>query len=223
VDVIMSILTNYNPKCLVETRVECPVKELDLPAIRMTAEEFVNKINLAVKIAEIDVSRAVTHNKGIFNGIDAVVLATGNDFRAIEAGGHAWAARNGKYSSLSGIDITSGLFRFSITMPLALGTVGGLINIHPLTRLSMTILQNPDAETLMQIVLATGLATHFSALRSLVTTGIQKGHMKLHLTNILNSLNANESARSSAVEHFSDKTVSYSDVRNFLESLRGKD
>jgi hydroxymethylglutaryl-CoA reductase len=221
-EIIMAILSNYNPKCLVETWLECPVEDLQLEKAGSSGKEFAGKLKLAVNIAEIDVSRAVTHNKGIFNGIDAVILATGNDFRAVEAGGHAWAARNGSYSSLSTVDISTGMFRFSLILPLALGTFGGLTTIHPLARLSLAILGNPGAEELMQIVSSAGLANHFSALRSLVTTGIQKGHMKMHLRNILNSLNASESERKIATEHFRDKTVFYSDVRNYLEEFRKK-
>jgi hydroxymethylglutaryl-CoA reductase len=219
-DIIMSILSNYNPQCIVESWVECNVREMELPSLGLSAEDFVRKIKMAVNIAEIDIPRAVTHNKGILNGIDAVVIATGNDFRAIEAGAHAWASRNGRYSSLSKFDISSGILRFSISVPLALGTVGGLTNIHPLARLSMAIMGNPGAELLMQLISAAGLANHFSALRSLVTIGIQKGHMKMHLSNILVSLNANESERNMAVEHFTDKTVFYSEVRDFIENLR---
>jgi hydroxymethylglutaryl-CoA reductase len=220
INVIMAILSNYNPDCLVETWVECNVKDLAIPALDLNAEEFMAKLSMAVNIAQVDIPRAVTHNKGILNGIDAVAIATGNDFRAIEAGAHAWASRNGSYSSLSKIDISQGQFRFSISLPLALGTVGGITSIHPLARLSMAILGTPDAELLMQITSSAGLANHFSALRSLVTTGIQKGHMKLHLSNILTRLNASEFERIRTLEHFASKTVFYSEVQEFLETLR---
>ncbi len=222
VEIIMAILSNYNPKCLVETWLECPLEELKLENTGLSGREFAAKLKLAVNIAEIDTSRAVTHNKGVFNGIDAVLVATGNDFRAVEAGAHAWAARNAKYSSLSSIQISSGIFRFSLTLPLSVGTIGGLTNIHPLASLSLAILGNPGAEELMQIVSCAGLACHFAALRSLVTSGIQKGHMKMHLGNILSSLNASESERNIATEHFRDKTVFYSEVRNYLEEFRKK-
>jgi hydroxymethylglutaryl-CoA reductase len=115
----------------------------------------------AVRIATVDPTRATTHNKGIFNGIDAVVLATGNDFRAIEACGHTYAARSGRYQSLSTCTLQDGIFRFSMTIPLALGTVGGLTGIHPMASCSMELLGNPSASELMQIVACTGLAQKF--------------------------------------------------------------
>ena len=124
------------------------------------------------------------------NGIDAVVLATGNDFRAIEAGVHAYAARDGQYRSLSQAEIYEKdgerWFRFWMDLPLALGTVGGLTRLHPLVKLALEVLGKPGAQELMGITAVAGLAQNFAALRSLITTGIQKGHMKMHLLNILN-------------------------------------
>ncbi|MDC6705922.1 hydroxymethylglutaryl-CoA reductase, partial [Leclercia adecarboxylata] len=134
----------------------------------------------------------VTHNKGIMNGVDAVVLATGNDFRAVEAGIHAYASRNGQYSSLSHAKIENGIFSFWLEIPLALGTVGGLTSLHPLVKLALEMLEKPSAQELMQIVAVAGLAQNFAALRSLTTTGIQDGHMKMHLNNILNQFDATE-------------------------------
>lgn len=126
------------------------------------------------------------------NGIDAVVLATGNDFRAVEAGIHAYAARDGQYRSLTQASIENGIFRFWIEIPLALGTVGGLTSLHPLVKIALEILDKPSAKELMQLVAVAGLAQNFAALRSLITSGIQKGHMKMHLFNILNQLGATE-------------------------------
>ncbi|MDA3833360.1 MAG: hypothetical protein PF495_08180, partial [Spirochaetales bacterium] len=172
----------------------------------------------AVDIAIHNTHRAVTHNKGIYNGLDAVVLATGNDFRAVEAAGHAYASRDGQYRSLSQCEISDdGRFSFSLTVPLALGTVGGLTRLHPMAAKAMEILQHPTAQELMSITAAAGLANNFSAVASLVTTGIQKGHMKLHLSNILNSLGATEQQKAAAQLHFSDQTVSQKAVREFLE------
>jgi hydroxymethylglutaryl-CoA reductase len=215
-EVIMCILSNFTPECLVEVSVECPVRELGEFPDGMSSEAFVRRFVTALSIAHVDPNRAVTHNKGIMNGIDAVVLATGNDFRAIEACAHAYAARDGKYRSLSKAVIENGIFKFSLEVPLAVGTVGGLTSIHPLAKTSLAILGQPTAEELMQIIAATGLAQNFAAVKSLVTTGIQKGHMKLHLLNILNQLNASEEQISRAKEYFSDKVVSYNAVRNFL-------
>jgi hydroxymethylglutaryl-CoA reductase len=213
VEVIMCILSNYTPECIVRAHVECPVSDLGEFADGMTKEEFAKRFERAVKIAKIDVNRAVTHNKGIFNGIDAVILATGNDFRAIEACGHAYAARDGQYRGLSSCSVKDGIFRFELSIPLALGTVGGLTNLHPLAKTTLDILDNPNASELMQIVACVGLAQNFGALRSLVTTGIQKGHMKMHLLNILNQLDATNEQIEHAKTFFVNKTVSFSAVR----------
>jgi hydroxymethylglutaryl-CoA reductase len=218
-EVIMSILSNYTPQCLVEASVECPVEELtNIP--EMTPQAFARRFYKAVRIATVDPSRAVTHNKGIFNGIDAVVLATGNDFRAVEACGHAFAARSGHYQSLSTCTINDGIFSFTLLIPIALGTVGGLTRLHPIARRSLELLGNPGAEELMQIVAATGLAQNFAAVRSLVTTGIQKGHMKMHLQNILWQMKATPQEQELLIEYFEDKIISYSSVRAQLEKIR---
>ena len=222
VNVIMAILSNYTPECLVRAWVECPIEDLgDFPN-NISAKEFAYKFNQAIHIARNDHFRATTHNKGIFNGIDAVVIATGNDFRAIEACGHAYAARDGKYRSLSQCIIEDGVLRFSIEIPLAIGTIGGLTKIHPLARRSLELLGNPSAEELMSIVAAAGLAQNFAAVRSLVTTGIQKGHMKMHLNNILSHFAATPKEREFAVDHFSDKLISFTAVREFLTEYRSQ-
>ena len=171
--VIMCILSNYTPDCTVKAWVECPVEDLgDFPG-GMSAEEFAEKFALAVRIAQIDPYRATTHNKGIYNGIDAVVLATGNDFRAIEACGHTYAARDGQYRSLSHCEVENGKFKFWLEVPLALGTVGGLTKLHPIAKRSLELLGNPSAENFMKITAAVGLAQNFAALRSLITTGFK--------------------------------------------------
>lgn len=215
-DIIMCILSNYTPECVVECAVECPVDELGEFAGGMDSMTFAQRFVTAVNIAKVDPNRAVTHNKGIMNGIDAVVLATGNDFRAIEACAHAYAARDGQYRSLSVASIENDVFKFSIQVPLAVGTVGGLTTVHPLAKTSLGILGQPTAPELMMIMAATGLAQNFGAVKSLVTTGIQKGHMKLHLLNILNQLNATQDQVEGAKAFFADKVISYTAVRNFL-------
>lgn len=220
VDIIMSILSNYTPECLVRSEVSCKIEDLGTFANGMMAEQLAEKFRTAVKIAHIDPYRATTHNKGIFNGIDSVILATGNDFRATEAAGHAYASRDGQYRSLSYCEIKDGIFRFWLDVPLAIGTVGGLTSLHPLAKKSLEVLGNPSAEQLMRIIASVGLAQNFAAVRSLVTTGIQQGHMKMHLMNILNHLGASESECSDAVVFFEDKTVSFSGVRDFLSSIR---
>ena len=221
VQIIMCILSNYTPDCIVEASVECSIEDLGHFAGDMGPREFAEKFSTAVRIAEIDPNRAVTHNKGIMNGIDSVVIATGNDFRAIEACAHAYAARDGQYRSLSTVSLSDDKFKFSIRVPLAVGTVGGLTSLHPLAKTSLAILENPSAEELMQVMAAVGLAQNFGAVKSLVTTGIQKGHMKLHLLNILNQLDATQSEIEKGKEFFVDKVVSYTGVRDFLNSIRG--
>jgi len=207
IEIVMSILSNYIPDCLVRAEVKCSIEELGENGI-----EFAQKFQQAVQIANVEPHRAVTHNKGIMNGIDAVVLATGNDFRAVEAGAHAYAAKDGQYKSLTNCAIEDGVFRFWIEIPLALGTVGGLTAIHPLAKLSLELLQKPSARELMQVVAVAGLAQNFAALRALVTTGIQEGHMKMHLQNILNQLGASESEKQQLTEYFKKRPVSHSAV-----------
>ncbi len=219
IEIVMSILSNYVPNCLVRAEVSCSVEDLQI-AGSTSSQEFAEKMVQAVAIAKVEPHRAVTHNKGIMNGIDAVILATGNDFRAVEAGIHAYAAREGSYTSLTDARIENGNFKFWMEIPLALGTVGGLTSLHPLVKLALEILQEPSAEELMQIVAVAGLAQNFAALRSLVTTGIQEGHMKMHLLNILNQLGANEAEKKTLVEHFKKNAATHSAVVEAFENLR---
>ncbi|MBI5914820.1 MAG: hydroxymethylglutaryl-CoA reductase, degradative [Bacteroidetes bacterium] len=222
VAVIMSILSNYTPECLVRAWVECPVEALGPFADGLEAATLAEKFRKAVRIAHLDPHRAATHNKGIFNGVDAVVLATANDFRAVEACGHTYAARDGQYRSLSHCTIENSIFRFWLDIPLALGTVGGLTKLHPIAKLSLELLGHPSAEELMMIIACTGLAQNFAAVRSLVTTGIQSGHMKMHLANILNHLGANAAEAEEAMQFFEGRTVSFTGVREYLEGMRAK-
>ena len=219
VQIVMSILSNYVPECLVRAEVSCKVEELN-DDDSVSAEEFVFNFIQAVKIAEVEPYRAVTHNKGIMNGIDAVVLATGNDFRAVEAGVHAYASRDGKYRSLTHAKAENGIFTFWIEIPLALGTVGGLTSLHPLVKLSLELLHQPTAKELMQIVAVAGLAQNFAALRSLTTTGIQKGHMKMHLMNILNQFKATQDEKAQLIEYFKTHLATHSAVVDELNRLR---
>ena len=205
--IVMCILSNFTPENMVRAEVRCKVEELAEEGI--AAEEFVEKFSLAVKIAEVEPYRATTHNKGIMNGIDAVVIATGNDFRAVEADAHTYASKDGSYTSLTHCEVKGGVFRFWLDLPIALGTVGGLTSLHPLVKFSLDLLGNPDAQKLMGIVAVAGLAQNFAALRSLTTVGIQKGHMKMHLYNILNQLGANTREREYFTVYFRDKTVTH--------------
>lgn len=213
----MSILSNYVPECLVVAEVKCKVT--DLAYGDLSGEEFARRLIRAVDIAKAEPKRAVTHNKGIMNGVDAVVIATGNDFRAVEAGVHAYACKDGNYTSLTHAEIKGDQFRFWIELPLALGTVGGLTSLHPMVKFSLGLLDNPNAKKLMKVTAVAGLAQNFAALRSLVTTGIQKGHMRMHLGNILNQLNASETQKHAADLYFKDKTISVKAVKEYIESL----
>jgi hydroxymethylglutaryl-CoA reductase len=219
IQIVMSILSNYVPECLVHAEVSCNVEDLYAENSELFAQKFVQ----AIQIANVDPHRAVTHNKGIMNGIDAVVIATGNDFRAIEAGAHAYAAKSGRYKSLTNASIENGIFKFWIEIPLALGTVGGLTKLHPLSKLSLKLLDNPSAKELMEIVAVAGLAQNFAALRALTTTGIQKGHMKMHLTNIIKQLGASEEEKQYLIDYFEHKTITHNAVVEAYNKLVGED
>jgi hydroxymethylglutaryl-CoA reductase len=219
-EIIMSVLSNYSPGCTVECKVNCSVNEMAHPEYDLGGTDFCRKFETAVNLAKYDVYRAATHNKGIYNGVDAVVIATGNDFRAVEADGHAWASRNGKYCGLTDVEVLQESFSCRIEIPLALGTVGGLTGLHPLAAVSLKILGNPHASELMSIVAAAGMASNFSAIRALITGGIQKGHMKLHLSNVLNQFHASNTEKLAAMEYFNKRAVSFSAVEDFLTKLR---
>ncbi|WBX73347.1 hydroxymethylglutaryl-CoA reductase, degradative [Tenacibaculum pacificus] len=216
IEIVMSILSNYVPECLVRAEVSCKIEDLG----GENPQKFAQKFEQAVKIAEIEPYRAVTHNKGIMNGIDSVVLATGNDFRAIEAGAHAYASKDGQYRSLTHCETKNGIFKFWIEIPLTLGTVGGLTGLHPMAKLSLDMMQKPSAKQLMEIIATAGLAQNFAALRALTTKGIQHGHMKMHLQNILNQLEATSEEKEIVTTYFDNKTVSHSAVVDKVNELR---
>lgn len=221
VQIVMSILSNFTPECLVRCEVSCKVDDIN-EGSGIGNEEFADKFCRALRIANAETYRAVTHNKGIMNGIDSVVLATGNDFRAVEACAHAFAAKDGKYQSLTYAKNENDTFTFGILIPLSLGTVGGITSLHPMVKLAHEILGHPDAKTLMEITAAAGLAQNFSAVRSLITSGIQKGHMKMHLLNILNQLGATDAEKEDIVNYFKDKTVSFSATVEIFTKLRAE-
>ena len=219
--IVMNILSNFTPDCIVRAEVSCKIDDLKDDS-GISNEEFAWKFKQAVTIAEIEPYRATTHNKGIMNGVDAVVIATGNDFRATEACAHAYASKSGKYKSLTHCTTDNGIFRFWIDLPISVGVVGGLTQLHPLVKFSLALLGKPSAQELMSILAVSGLAQNFAALRSLVTTGIQKGHMKMHLFNILNQFGATEEEKQYFVNYFKDKTVSHHEVISELNKLRNK-
>jgi len=218
-EIVMCILSNYTPECLVRCEVSAPIDKM-VSGTEILPQDFAKKFLRAIEIAETQIYRAVTHNKGIMNGIDSVIVATGNDYRAIEACAHAYACRNGQYSSLSHAELTDGELSFWLEMPMSLGTVGGITKLHPMVKFSHELLGNPSAEDLMKICASVGLAQNFSALRSLTTTGIQKGHMKMHLLNVLNQLGANKEEKRKMIEHFKHDVAHYNKIVQALNDLR---
>jgi len=218
IEVILCILSNYVPECLVQAEVSCAIEEL--ADTEENAKNFARRFKQAVDIANVEPYRAVTHNKGIMNGVDAVVLATGNDFRAVEAGVHAYAAKDGQYKSLTHVDIENDQFKFWIEVPIAVGTVGGLTSLHPLVKVALKILGNPSANQLMRIIAVAGLAQNFGAVNSLVTDGIQKGHMKMHLLNILNQFEATKEEKTQALDYFKIHSATHNAVVDFINRIR---
>ena len=218
-EIVMSILSNYVPQCLVKAEVRCKLNELKNEDVEEPIK-FARKFIDAVEISKNDISRAVTHNKGIMNGIDAVVIATGNDFRSVEACAHAYAAKEGKYSSLTHAKIEKDEFIYWIEIPLAIGTVGGITNLHPLVKWCLKLLKNPNGKDLMRIIAVAGLAQNFAAIRSLITSGIQLGHMKMHLINILNTLSANKTEKEILINYFKKNKVSFRSAETALKKLR---
>jgi hydroxymethylglutaryl-CoA reductase len=178
----LRILTNLCDKRLV--RVSCRVPASALSTEEMSGEEVIDGIVNASRFAELDPYRAATHNKGLMNGIDAVVLATGNDWRAVEAGAHAYAARSGRYSPLSIWRREGHALAGKVELPLALGTVGGTLRVHPGARLSLRMLNIAGAGELAAIAASVGLANNLAALRALATDGIQRGHMAQHARSV---------------------------------------
>ncbi|MFC3931587.1 hydroxymethylglutaryl-CoA reductase, degradative [Streptococcus dentapri] len=176
---LMAILSNYATNSLVTA--QCAVDLRYLSRNKKEAQILAQKIELASELAQVDPYRASTHNKGIFNGIDALVIATGNDWRAIEAGAHAYAAATGSYRGLSQwiFDREANQIIGSLTLPMPIATKGGSIGLNPSVQLAFDLLENPDAKTLAGLVVSLGLAQNFAALKALVGSGIQAGHMKL--------------------------------------------
>ena len=178
----LRILSNLcDKRCI---RVSCRVPAADLATDEMEGTDVIEGIVNASRFAELDPYRAATHNKGIMNGIDAVVIATGNDWRAVEAGAHAFAARSGHYAPLATWRRDGDFLVGHLEVPMALGTVGGTLRVHPAARLSLRILGTDNAQTLASIAASVGLASNLAAVRALATDGIQRGHMALHARSV---------------------------------------
>ena len=218
---LMGILSNYATDSLVTA--SCRIAFRYLSRQKDQGREFAEKIALASQFAQADPYRATTHNKGIFNGIDAILIATGNDWRAIEAGAHTFASRNGHYQGLSSwrLDLETEELVGEMTLPMPVATKGGSIGLNPRVALSHELLGNPSAKELAQIIVSIGLAQNFAALKALVSTGIQQGHMKLQAKSLALLAGASESEVAPLVERLiADKTFNLETAQRYLENLR---
>ena len=218
---LMGILSNYATDSLVTA--SCRIAFRYLSRQKDQGREIAEKIALASQFAQADPYRATTHNKGIFNGIDAILIATGNDWRAIEAGAHAFASRDGHYQGLSSwrLDLETEELVGEMTLPMPVATKGGSIGLNPRVALSHELLGNPSAKELAQLIVSIGLAQNFAALKALVSTGIQQGHMKLQAKSLALLAGASESEVAPLVERLiADKTFNLETAQCYLENLR---
>ena len=218
---LMGILSNYATDSLVTA--SCRIAFRYLSPQKDQGREIAEKIALASQFAQADPYRATTHNKGIFNGIDAILIATGNDWRAIEAGAHAFASRDGRYQGLSQwtLDMEREELVGEMTLPMPVATKGGSIGLNPRVALSHELLGNPSAKELAQIIVSIGLAQNFAALKALVSTGIQQGHMKLQAKSLALLAGASETEVAPLVERLiTDKTFNLETAQRYLENLR---
>jgi hydroxymethylglutaryl-CoA reductase len=212
--VILKILSNYATKRLVRCKGV-------FPKALIGGDKVLNRILFAYAFAYSDVYRAVTHNKGIMNGIDSVAIATGQDFRAIESGCHAYACKDGHYRSLTKwYQNSNGDLVGEIEIPLAVGIIGGITNIHPLVKTCLKILDITSSQELAMIIAAAGLAQNFSAIRALSDEGIQKGHMKLHSKNIAKIAGAlNDQIEKISQQMINEENISVSRAKEIIESI----
>lgn len=218
---LMGILSNYATDSLVTA--SCRIAFRYLSRQKDQGRGIAEKIALASQFAQADPYRATTHNKGIFNGIDAILIATGNDWRAIEAGAHAFASRDGRYQGLSQwtLDLEREELVGQMTLPMPVATKGGSIGLNPRVALSHELLGNPSAKELAQLIVSIGLAQNFAALKALVSTGIQQGHMKLQAKSLALLAGASESEVAPLVERLiADKTFNLETAQRYLENLR---
>jgi hydroxymethylglutaryl-CoA reductase len=221
--VLLRILSNLADRRL--ARVRCTIPLAELAFGEYTAEEVRDGIIAAWAFAAADPYRAATHNKGIMNGVDAVVLATGNDWRAVEAGAHAYAARSGRYTSLStwGMDAAGNLVG-TLEMPMAVGIVGGATRVHPGARAALKLMQIESAGQLAEIVVSVGLAQNLAALRALATEGIQRGHMSLHARQVAIAAGAQgEQIERLAQQLVAEKTVRIDRAEEILSAWKTSD
>ena len=218
---LMGILSNYATDSLVTA--SCRIAFRYLSRQKDQGREIAEKMALASQFAQADPYRAATHNKGIFNGIDAILIATGNDWRAIEAGAHAFASRDGHYQGLSQwtLDLEREELVGEMALPMPVATKGGSIGLNPRVALSHELLGNPSAKELAQLIVSIGLAQNFAALKALVSTGIQQGHMKLQAKSLVLLAGASESEVAPLVERLiAEKNFNLETARRYLENLR---
>ena len=218
---LMAILSNYATDSLVTAR--CVIDYRFLSRDKAEAELLADKMQLASKLAQVDPYRAATHNKGIFNGIDALVLATGNDWRAIEAGAHAYASREGSYRSLSTwtADPVTRQLRGQMTLPMPIATKGGSIGLNPAVAASFDLLGQPQAKDLASLIVSVGLAQNFAALKALVSTGIQAGHMKLQAKSLALQAGAHDEEIAAIANRLTaKKTFNLAAAQEILADLR---
>lgn len=218
---LMAILSNLATDALVTA--SCHIDYRFLSREPKEAAEIAQKIALASQLAAVDPYRAATHNKGIFNGIDAVVLATGNDWRAIEAGGHTFSSRSGQAQGLSSwiAHPDQQVLEGQLTLPMPIATKGGSIGLNPSVQVAHDLLGNPDAQTLARIIVSVGLAQNFAALKALVSTGIQHGHMKLQAKSLALLAGASPSEVAPVVQALlEDKPFNLEKAQAILENIR---
>ena len=218
---LMAILSNLATDALVTAR--CKIDYRFLSRDPKEAAEIAQKMTLASQLAAVDPYRAATHNKGIFNGIDAVVLATGNDWRAIEAGGHTYASLTGQAQGLSSWihHPEQQVLEGQLTLPMPIATKGGSIGLNPSVQVAHELLGNPDAQTLARIIVSVGLAQNFAALKALVSTGIQHGHMKLQAKSLALLAGATPSEVAPVVQALlEDRPFNLEKAQAVLEKIR---
>jgi hydroxymethylglutaryl-CoA reductase len=217
----LRILSNLSDLRCVHVKARVPTRSL--VGDGMSGEQVRDGIVAASRFAERDPYRAATHNKGIMNGVDAVVMATGNDWRAIEAGVHAYAARDGHYQPLSRWrKADDGSLEGTMTLPLALGTVGGTLRVHPGARLALKILGVSGAQELATVAASVGLASNLAALRALATEGIQRGHMSLHARSVAQAAGAKSDEIDIVAAQIAEaRDVTVDAARRALARMRG--
>jgi len=216
----LRILSNLADRRLARAHCRIPARELEIAGY--SGSDVARQIVEAYAFAAVSPYRAATHNKGIMNGVDAVVIATGNDWRAIEAGAHAYAARTGRYTSLSHWELNAeGDLVGTLEMPMAVGTVGGATRVHPTAKAALKVLRVQSATELAGVIAAVGLAQNLAALRALASEGIQSGHMKLHARQVAIAAGAEASEIDLVVQRLIDgRTIRVDRAQEILNELR---